>query len=157
MQKSGGINQNGGTNGGTNRTFWSGYRVQFGSLYRNREIEQSPPTPTSSRAFLLDSYEAGTGAIGVAPEPSRDYSLESYDADDGEDGNLEVEPIVPPQVHGHGGARPQAKAFAASTAELTGQSKRDINRSVARAEAIGPDLLPLVPPQAVLGVYPILD
>ena len=34
--KSGGINQNGGTNGGTNRTFWSGYRVQFGSLYRNR-------------------------------------------------------------------------------------------------------------------------
>lgn len=59
------------------------------------------------------------------PEPSRDYSLESYDADDGEDEAQQVEPIVPPVAkHGH----TQAKAFAASTAELTGESKSSINQ-----------------------------
>lgn len=67
------------------------------------------------------------------PEPSPDYSLESYDADD----ELEVAQLEPPQVFSHGGARPQTKGFAAATAEVTGESKAQINRNVARAEAIG--------------------
>ncbi len=72
------------------------------------------------------------------PEPSVDYGRE-----DGGDGDLEVGQAVPPQDYGHGGARPQTKSFAAETAAITGQSKRDINRNVARAEAIGDDLLRL--------------
>lgn len=67
------------------------------------------------------------------PEPSRDYSLESYGADD----ELEVAQVAPPQVFSHGGARPQTKGFAAATAEVTGESKAQINLNVARAEAIG--------------------
>lgn len=52
--------------------------------------------------------------------------------------------VCPPQFAGQlGGARPQTKGFAAATAEVTGQSKRDNNRNVARAEAIGPDILKL--------------
>ena len=74
------------------------------------------------------------------PEPSPDYSLESYDADD----ETEVAQLEPPQFAGQlGGARPQTKGFAASTAEVTGESKAQINRNVARAEAIGPDILKL--------------
>lgn len=73
------------------------------------------------------------------PEPTRDYSLESYDADD----ELEVGKVYPPQVFSHGGARPQTKGFAAATAEVTGESKRAINLNLARAEAIGDDLLRL--------------
>ena len=37
-------------------------------------------------------------------------------------------------------ARPQEKAFAAETAAITGESKRDVNRHLARAEALGDDL-----------------
>ncbi len=73
------------------------------------------------------------------PEPSVDYGRE----DGGEEDELEVGKVCPPQVYGHGGARPQTKSFAAETAAITGQSKRDINRNVARAEAIGDDLLRL--------------
>ena len=42
-----------------------------------------------------------------------------------------------------GGARPQTKGFAASTAEVTGENVRQIQRNVSRAEAIGPDILKL--------------
>ena len=53
---------------------------------------------------------------------------------------LEVEPLVPPQVFTHGGARPQAKSFAAETSSSTGMTKQAINRHVARADALGDDL-----------------
>lgn len=53
----------------------------------------------------------------------------------------EVGQAAPPQFAGQlGGARPQEKAFAASTAAITGEDKRTINRHIARAEAIGDDL-----------------
>ncbi|MFC7410857.1 hypothetical protein [Hydrogenophaga atypica] len=53
---------------------------------------------------------------------------------------LEVGDVFPPQVSGHGGARPQNKSFASSTAAVTGESKRSINQHIARAEALGDDL-----------------
>ena len=55
------------------------------------------------------------------------------------EGKLEVGQAVPPQA-GHGGARPQKNAFAADTATITGESKRDINRHLARADALGGDI-----------------
>lgn len=71
------------------------------------------------------------------PEPSVDYGRE----DGGEEDELEVGKVCPPQVFSHGGARPQTKGFAAATAEVTGENVRQIQRNVARAEAIGDDLL----------------
>lgn len=95
----------------------------------------------SRRSFILiheaqhDPYTARRKEIWEAlhPEPSPDYSLESYDGK----GELEVAQVAPPQVFSHGGARPQTKGFAAATAEVTGESKAQINLNVARAEAIG--------------------
>ena len=50
----------------------------------------------------------------------------------------EVGADFPPQFSGQlGGARPQTKGFAASTAEATGMTKRSINQQLARAEALG--------------------
>lgn len=73
------------------------------------------------------------------PEPSVDYGRE-----DGGETETEVAQVAPPQFAGQlGGARPQTKGFAAATAEVTGESKAQINRNVARAEAIGDDLLRL--------------
>lgn len=69
------------------------------------------------------------------PEPSVDYGRED---------ETEVRQIVAPQFAGQlGGARPQTKGFAASTSEVTGENVRQIQRNVARAEAIGDDLLRL--------------
>ena len=52
--------------------------------------------------------------------------------------------VAPPQFAGQlGGARPQTKGFAAATAEVTGESKAQINRNLARAEAVGDDILKL--------------
>ena len=54
----------------------------------------------------------------------------------------EVESEVPPQFIGQlGGARPQTKGFAASTAEATGMTKQAINRAIARADALGDEAL----------------
>lgn len=54
---------------------------------------------------------------------------------------LEVAQHAPPQdERKHGGARPQTKEFAAETATVTGESKSQINRHLARAEALGDDL-----------------
>ena len=53
---------------------------------------------------------------------------------------LEVEQVVPLQVLTHGGARPQTKSFAAETAVITGESKSQVNRHIARADALGDDL-----------------
>ncbi len=49
------------------------------------------------------------------------------------------QPVAPVAKHG----RAQAKGFAASTAAITGESVRTIQRHIARAEAIGDDLLRL--------------
>ena len=69
------------------------------------------------------------------PEPSVDYGRED---------ETEVRQVFAPQFAGQlGGARPQTKGFAASTSEVTGENVRQIQRNVARAEAIGDDLLRL--------------
>jgi hypothetical protein len=54
--------------------------------------------------------------------------------------DLEVAQLAPPQVMSHGGARPQTKSFAAETAAVTGESKSQVNRHIARAEALGDDI-----------------
>jgi len=65
-----------------------------------------------------------------------------YDAnDDPENDDIEVGNLFPPQVSAHGGARPQTKGFAASTAEATGMTKRSINQHIARADALGGEAL----------------
>jgi len=65
-----------------------------------------------------------------------------YDAnDDPENDDIEVGNLFPPQVSAHGGARPQTKGFAASTAEATGMTKRSINQHIARADALGDEAL----------------
>lgn len=71
-------------------------------------------------------------------EPSRDYSLPSADEEREEQQPRQI--VAPVAKHGHA----QTKGFAASTAEVTGQSKRDINRSVTRGQALGPDALRVV-------------
>lgn len=47
---------------------------------------------------------------------------------------------VAPPVIGYGKPPQQAKSFAAETAAVTGESKSQVNRHVARAEALGDDL-----------------
>ena len=72
-----------------------------------------------------------------------------YDAnDDPENDDIEVGNLFPPQVSAHGGARPQTKGFAASTAEATGMTKRSINQHIARADALGDEALAKVVPDS---------
>ncbi len=71
------------------------------------------------------------------PEPSVDYGRE-----DGGEEEIQVAQVAPPEL-GYKKPPPQTKGFAAATAEVTGESKAQINRNVARAEAIGDDLLRL--------------
>lgn len=52
---------------------------------------------------------------------------------------IAVAQAAPPQIQSPM-ARPQEKAFAAETAAVTGESKSQINRHIARAEALGDDL-----------------
>lgn len=54
-------------------------------------------------------------------------------------GEIQVGQVVPPET-GYGKPPPQVQGFAAETAAASGQSKRDINRDLARAEALGEDL-----------------
>ena len=74
------------------------------------------------------------------PEPSVDYGREDGEKETGGPTRPTSLDTLPdgrkkgPQHH---------QSFAAATAEVTGQSKRDINRNLARAEAIGDDLLRL--------------
>ena len=68
------------------------------------------------------------------PEPSADYGRE-----DGGENEQPRQIVAPVAKHGH----VQPKGFAASTAEVTGENVRQIQRNVARAEAIGDDLLRL--------------
>jgi|TARA_R100001039_G_scaffold36926_2_gene34236 hypothetical protein len=51
----------------------------------------------------------------------------------------QVGQVVPPEI-GYKKPPKQERAFAADTAERTGQSKKDINRHVSRADALGDDL-----------------
>lgn len=53
---------------------------------------------------------------------------------------IAVGQAAPPQ-NGSPMARPQAKGFAAATAEATGQDKRTTNRAIARADALGDEAL----------------
>lgn len=62
-------------------------------------------------------------------------------------GDLEVAQAAPPQVFEHGGARPQTKSFASETASVTGDSKSQVNRHIARADALGDDLDRVVEPR----------
>lgn len=52
---------------------------------------------------------------------------------------IQVAQIAPPEI-GYGKPPPQEQAFAADTATITGETKRDINRHLARADALGDDL-----------------
>lgn len=53
-----------------------------------------------------------------------------------------MERVFPPQYYAGqlGGARPQEKGFAASTAAAAGMTKQAINQHLARADALGDDL-----------------
>lgn len=56
---------------------------------------------------------------------------------------IQVEQVDPPEFStGYKQPPPQEKAFAASTAAVTGESKVSINRHLARADALGDDLEP---------------
>ena len=59
------------------------------------------------------------------------------------EGEIQVAQLAPPVI-GYGRPPPQEKSFAAETAAITGESKSQINRHVARAEALGDDLDRLV-------------
>lgn len=74
------------------------------------------------------------------PEPSVDYGQE-----DGweEMGGKSFPTHLETDAAGRKKTPQQTKSFAAATADVTGQTKRAINLSVARAEAIGDDLLRL--------------
>ena len=52
---------------------------------------------------------------------------------------IQVGQLVPPEI-GYGKPPPQRQKFASETAAISGESKRDVNRHLARAEAIGDDL-----------------
>ena len=54
---------------------------------------------------------------------------------------IQVGKVCPPEsVTGYKQPPPQEKGFAASTAAVSGESKRSINQHLARAEALGDDL-----------------
>ncbi|HMN20573.1 MAG TPA: hypothetical protein PKA16_04180 [Ottowia sp.] len=52
---------------------------------------------------------------------------------------IQVGQLVPPEI-GYGKPPSQERGFAANTAAVTGQSKKDINRHIARADALGDDI-----------------
>lgn len=76
------------------------------------------------------------------PEPSVDYGREEEREDDSV-GGASCATNDDMRSDGRKKGPQHYQSFAAETAAITGQSKRDINRNVARAEAIGPDILKL--------------
>jgi hypothetical protein len=62
--------------------------------------------------------------------------------------------FVPPEI-GYRKPPPQSQAFAAETAAVSGETKRDINRHLSRAEASGTTCKP--PPAIVLLVLALVD
>ena len=76
------------------------------------------------------------------PEPSADYGREEEREDDSV-GGTSCPTNDDLRSDGRKKGPQHYQSFAAETAAITGQSKRDINRNVARAEAIGDDLLRL--------------
>ena len=63
------------------------------------------------------------------------------------DDEIQVAQLAPPVI-GYGQPPPQTKAFAAETAAITGESKSQVNRHLARAEALGDDL------ERTVGTFP---
>ena len=71
------------------------------------------------------------------PEPTRDYGLESYDGEGDEMDATNCRIHLETDAMGRKKSPQQTKGFAASTAEVTGENVRQIQRNLARAEAIG--------------------
>lgn len=90
------------------------------------------------------------------PEPSVDYGREDGgEAEEGMDAtNCRTHPET--DAIGRKKSPQQTKGFAASTAEVTGENVRQIQRNVARAEAIGDDLLRLTGTSLDKGVAVLL-
>ena len=77
---------------------------------------------------VSQKFESVWDALPVKPNAQRIAGLE-----EGE----QVAQLAPPVAkHGHA----QARAFAAETASITGESKSQVNRHIARADALGNDL-----------------
>lgn len=76
--------------------------------------------------------------MALHPEPSRDYSLESYDDEGSGVDTVGGTNYSTNDLRSDGRKKgPQHhKAFAAATAEVTGESKRAINLNLARAVAV---------------------
>jgi hypothetical protein len=65
---------------------------------------------------------------------------ELWEAREKREAEIQVEQIVPPET-GYKKPPPQKKGFAAETAAVTGETKQSVNRKIARATAIDPDVL----------------
>ena len=77
------------------------------------------------------------------PEPSVDYGREDEVEAEEEMDATNCRTHLETDAMGRKKSPQQTKAFAAATAEVTGENVRQIQRNVARAEAIGDDLLRL--------------
>lgn len=98
--------------------------------------------------FSVDAYPEGTNAFTAykvlasnqpVPGKRRKQIWEALHPE--EKPKLEVAQRDPLQDVSHGGSRPHPLNFAAATAEAIGQSKATTNRAVARAEALGDEVL----------------
>lgn len=116
-----------------------------------------PSHATTATTATGEKYKAATEPAESAPTPGTDPEkvrtdlraqavarrAEIWAAMHPEES--EVEQIVPLQSEKAfkgqlGGARPHSKAFAAETAQVSGQDKREVNRHLARGRALGDDL-----------------
>lgn len=69
---------------------------------------------------------------------------------------IQVAQVAPPEsATGYKQPPPQEKAFAAETSAVTGESKSQINRHLARAEALGDDLPRVTGTSLDKGVEPL--
>lgn len=75
--------------------------------------------------------------IWEALHPTRQRFESVYEAL--EPAEFQVGKVCPPEI-GYGKPPPQEQGFAASTAAVSGESKRAINQHLARADALGDDL-----------------
>jgi len=106
-------------------------RSELTAAQRTRAVKRRKEIWEALHPVKPQRFESVFDALGTVEGPMTE-------ADEREE--LEVGEVFPPQVFGHGGARPQTKSFAAETAAITGESKRSINQHLARAEALGDDL-----------------
>ena len=104
-------------------------RVTGTSLDKGVELDALKAMPPEQRAPLIERAQAikRRKAIWEALHPEE----------------IQVGKVCPPEsATGYKQPPPQEKGFAASTAAVSGESKRAINRHLARAEAIGDDVIP---------------